>query len=106
MALAGQSAHAPAADRRPRLGTLALDGSVQAFVTVAAIILALWLVLYPLGWLIWGVLHKGAPGAAGDWTAENLRVLLDPGDWRLVGRSILVAVAATVSVGVTSVPGH
>jgi iron(III) transport system permease protein len=61
-------------------------------------------VLYPLGWLIWGVFHKGAPGAAGDWTAENFSVLLDPDYWRLVGRSLLVGVGTTLFAALIGVP--
>ena len=49
-----------------------------------------------IGWLIWGVFHKGAPSAAGDWTVENFRVLLDPHYWSLVGRSIFAAVPTTL----------
>jgi iron(III) transport system permease protein len=104
MALVGQSTHVSAAESHPRLGMLALGEPVQAVIMVAATVLALWIVLYPLGWLIWGVFHTGAPGAAGDWTAENFRVLLDPDYWRLVGRSIFVAVATTLFATLIGVP--
>ena len=45
--------------------------------------LVLWLVLYPVAWLIWGAFHNGAPGAAqAGWTLENFsEVFLDANYW-------------------------
>ena len=83
---------------------LQLDQPVQWVLTVAAIAIALWLVLYPLGWLIWGAFHKGAPGDIGDWTGENFKVFLDPGYWMLVGRSLLVGIGITLLATLIGVP--
>ena len=72
---------------------MSFDEPVQLAITVVVVLLTLWLVLYPLGWLVWAMFHVGAPGAAGDWTGENLKVLLDAEYWQLVGRSLIVGVA-------------
>jgi iron(III) transport system permease protein len=77
---------------------------VQAAVIGLTLVIALWLVLYPLGWLIWAVFHKGAPGAAGNWTTDNFKVLVDPDYWRLVGRSLLIGVGATLFATAIGVP--
>lgn len=78
---------------------------VQLAIAVLTTVIALWLVLYPLGWLIWGAFHLGAPGAAGDWTWANFAdVFLDPGYWRLVLRSVLVGVGITIFATAIGVP--
>jgi iron(III) transport system permease protein len=80
------------------------DEPVQLAITVVVVLLALWLVLYPLGWLILAMFHKGAPGASGDWTTENLKVLLDAEYWQLVGRSLIVGVGTTLLATFIGVP--
>ncbi|MBI1988867.1 MAG: iron ABC transporter permease [Betaproteobacteria bacterium] len=68
-------------------------------------LLVLWLVLYPVGWLIWGAFHSGPPGAAHAWTLENFNeVLLDPNHWVVVWRSILVGIGVTVLATVIGAP--
>src|SRR5215467_13946443 len=84
--------------------SIPFDEPVQMAITTAVILLALWLVLYPIGWLVWAVFHKGAPGAAGNWTAENLKVLVDPEYWQLVGRSLIVGVGTTLFATLIGVP--
>jgi iron(III) transport system permease protein len=107
MSASDRLATAPESDRRPPiqlLNALRLGEPVQTTVTLIAILLALWLVLYPLGWLVWAVFHKGAPGAAGNWTAENFSVLLDAEYWRLVARSLLVGLGTTLFAALIGVP--
>ncbi len=78
---------------------------VQGIVTIVVIVVALWLVLYPLGWLIWASFHRGAPGAAGDWTLINYTsVFLDPNYWRLVLRSLFVGIGVTLLATLIGVP--
>jgi iron(III) transport system permease protein len=78
---------------------------VQLAITAIVTIIAIWLVLYPLGWLTWGAFHLGAPGAAGNWTAANfIDVFLDPNYWKLVARSILVGVGITLLATLIGVP--
>jgi|SoimicMinimDraft_3_1059731.scaffolds.fasta_scaffold04456_2 iron(III) transport system permease protein len=86
------------------LRLIPFDEPVQLAITVVVVLLALWLVLYPLGWLIWAMFHKGAPGASGDWTTENLKVLLDAEYWQLVGRSLIVGVGTTLLATFIGVP--
>jgi iron(III) transport system permease protein len=83
---------------------LQFDEPVQMVISAVAILIALWLVLYPLGWLAWGALHQGAPGAAGSWTTENFHVFLDGEYWNLVGRSLLVGVGITLFATLIGVP--
>ena len=86
------------------LRSMSFDEPVQLAITVVVVLLTLWLVLYPLGWLVWAMFHKGAPGAAGDWTGENLKVLLDAEYWQLVGRSLIVGVGTTLLATFIGVP--
>jgi iron(III) transport system permease protein len=83
----------------------ATDEPVQFAVMAVAALAAVWLVLYPLGWLIWGAFHKGAPGAAGEATLDNFRaVFLVREYWTLVGRSLLVGLGITLVATAIGVP--
>ena len=83
----------------------AVEEPVQFAIMIVAILAALWLVLYPLGWLTWGAFHLGAPGAIGGWTFANFTdVFLDPTYWTLVGRSLLVGIGITLFATVIGVP--
>lgn len=80
-------------------------GPVETAVMAAVMLLALWLVLYPVVWLLYGVFHAGAPGDAGGWTLANLRaVLLDPEYWRTVARSVGIAIGITLLASLIGVP--
>ena len=69
----------------------------EGITTGVLILLVLWLVLYPVGWLVWGAFHSGPPGAAESWTLANFsEVFFDPNHWVLVWRSIVVGVGVTV----------
>lgn len=74
-----------------------------AFVLLTGLVL--WLVLYPVAWLVWGAFHTGAPGATGSWTFENFTsILLRPSYWVLVGRSLYVGIGITVVATAIGVP--
>lgn len=75
-------------------------------ITLAVLILlVLWLVLYPVGWLVWGAFHSGPPGGGGAWTLANFNeVLFDPGHWVMVWRSVVVGVGVTVLATVIGAP--
>lgn len=78
---------------------------VEVITITVLTLLVLWLVLYPVGWLIWGAFHSGPPGAAHAWTLENFtEVLLDPNHWVVVWRSILVGIGVTVLATVIGAP--
>ena len=78
---------------------------VEVVTITVLTLLVLWLVLYPVGWLVWGAFHSGPPGAAHAWTLENFNeVLLDPNHWVVVWRSILVGVGVTVLATVIGAP--
>lgn len=68
--------------------------------------LVLWLVLYPVAWLVWGAFHKGAPGAVqAGWTLENFsEVFLDASYWALVWRSLVVGIGVTVLATLIGTP--
>ena len=67
--------------------------------------LILWLVLYPLGWLMWGAFHSGPPGAESELTLSNFRaVYLDPNHWLLVWRSVLVGAGGTIFATLIGAP--
>ena len=67
--------------------------------------LILWLVLYPLGWLMWGAFHSGPPGAESELTVSNFRaVYLDPNHWLLVWRSVLVGAGVTIFATLIGAP--
>ena len=78
---------------------------VEVITITVLTLLVLWLVLYPVGWLVWGAFHSGPPGAAHAWTLENFKeVFLDPNHWVVVGRSILVGVGVTALATVIGAP--
>ena len=78
---------------------------VEVITITVLTLLVLWLVLYPVGWLIWGAFHSGPPGAAHAWTLENFEeVFLDPNHWVVVWRSILVGVGVTALATVIGAP--
>jgi len=78
---------------------------VEVITITVLTLLVLWLVLYPVGWLVWGAFHSGPPGAAHAWTLENFNeVLFDPNHWVVVWRSILVGVGVTVLATVIGAP--
>ena len=77
----------------------------QTVVTVLVAALAVWLVFYPVGWLVWGAFHSGAPGEGGAFTWRNFAATLpDPGYWLLVGRSLLVGVGVTLLATAIGLP--
>jgi len=78
---------------------LRASGATPAEVITIAVLtlVVLWLVLYPVGWLIWGAFHSGPPGTAHSWTLDNFKeVFLDPNHWVMVWRSIVVGVGVTL----------
>ena len=78
---------------------------VEVITITVLTLLVLWLVLYPVGWLIWGAFHSGPPGAAHAWTLDNFKeVFLDPNHWVVVWRSILVGIGVTVLATVIGAP--
>src|SRR3990170_3221608 len=79
--------------------------TVEVITITLLTLLVLWLVLYPVGWLVWGAFHSGPPGAAHAWTLDNFKeVFLDPNHWVVVWRSILVGVGVTVLATVIGAP--
>jgi iron(III) transport system permease protein len=77
----------------------------EAIVSVAVTLIALWLVLYPLGWLIWGSVHQGAPGDGGSFTWAHFATMLpDIEYWLLIWRSLVVAVGITLLATAIGVP--
>ncbi len=77
----------------------------ELIVTVAVTVIALWLVLYPLAWLIWGAFHQGAPGDDGAFTLSHFASMLPDLDyWRLVGRSLLVGAGITLLATAIGLP--
>lgn len=65
----------------------------------------LWLVLYPVGWLLWGAFHTGAPGDIGSWTLSNFTdVLFRESYWLLVWRSLYVGIGITLVATGVGVP--
>ena len=61
--------HESAARRAGFATRLRASGATPAEVITITVltVLVLWLVLYPVGWLIWGAFHSGPPGAAQSW---------------------------------------
>lgn len=91
--------HAGAARAPGFMLRMRASGATPAEVIIITVltVLVLWLVLYPVGWLIWGAFHNGPPGAAEGWTLENFSaVFADANYWLVVWRSILVGVGVTV----------
>ena len=90
----------------PLLRLRASGATVTETVTVAVLtLLVLWLVLYPVGWLAWGALHSGPPGADSELTLDNFReVYLDANHWLLVWRSIVVGVGVTLLATLIGAP--
>ena len=88
------------------LKTLRASGATPAelALTGGVMLLVLWLVLYPTGWLGWAAFHKGAPGDTGGWTLDNFSLLADSSYWRLVGRSLLVGTGITLVATLIGVP--
>jgi len=84
---------------------IAIAEPAELIATAIVGVIALWLVLYPLGWLLWGAFHHGAPGSAGAWTLDNFStVMLDVEYWLLVGRSLYVGVGVTALATLIGVP--
>ena len=96
--VAPSAVHASAARGAGFVTRLRASGATPAEVITITVLtlLVLWLVLYPVGWLIWGAFHRGPPGAAQSWTLENFsEVFLDPNHWVVVWRSIVVGIGVT-----------
>lgn len=74
-------------------GTAPVEMAVLGFMSL----LTLWLVLYPVGWLVWGVFHSAPPGEGGAWTLQNFReVFQNPGYWAAVGRTLGIGVGVVI----------
>ena len=105
--VASSAVHENAARGAGFVTRLRASGATPAEVITITVLtlLVLWLVLYPVGWLVWGAFHSGPPGAAHSWTLDNFKeVFLDPNHWVVVWRSILVGVGVTVLATVIGAP--
>ena len=79
--------------------------STETIVTLAVTALAGWLVFYPLGWLVWGAFHQGAPGEGGAFTLQHVADMLPSlAYWLLVARSLLVGVGITLLATAIGLP--
>jgi iron(III) transport system permease protein len=108
MASVGEAAEFAGRERPASLlARLKLLGAapVEALAMAAVALVVLWLVLYPVLWLLWGVFHAGAPGDARGWTLANLTTVLgDPEYWRMVLRSVAVAIGTTLFATLIGLP--
>src|ERR1043166_5888749 len=84
----------------------ASGATAPEIITIAVLtVIVLWLVLYPVGWLIWGAFHDGPPGAAASLTLANFRdVFLDPNHLVLGWRSIIVGFGVTLLAALIGTP--
>lgn len=70
---------------------------VDALLPVLLLLLTAGLVVYPVAMVLYGSVKEGAPGQAGGFTLAHWRaVLSDPGTFRLLASSLLIAVPRTV----------
>jgi iron(III) transport system permease protein len=77
----------------------------EEIVSVVVTLIVLWLVLYPLSWLVWGAFHQGAPGDGGSFTWVHFATMLpDIRYWLLVGRSLLVGLGITLLATAIGLP--
>jgi iron(III) transport system permease protein len=92
---------AAVAPRATAASRLAVEGIVAALVTLVAA----GLVTYPMGWLVWGALHHGAPGEGGALTWSHFTGTLGSAAyWLLVLRSLLVGAGATLLATAIGLP--
>lgn len=79
--------------------------AVELAVMGAMTLLALWMVLYPVAWLVWGVFHSAPPGEGGEWTLQNFKeVFNNPSYWTAVGRTLALGVGVVVLSSAIGIP--